>query len=136
MADTTRRTVIVPAGEAAIETIVEGRGPAPPLQKRGDNSPEDKCSEMEKEVNGLIEESARLSLDKQYQAALDRDYPELATADTADRSPYLPPKNPHPGSILWRSRWNPPAPEFDILREQAAFWGQHGIHYHQFLAAG
>jgi len=28
MADTTRRTVIVPAGEAAIETIVEGSGPA------------------------------------------------------------------------------------------------------------
>jgi len=50
----------------------QGRGPAPPLQKRADNSPEDKCREMEKEVNGLIEESARLALDKKYQAALDR----------------------------------------------------------------
>ena len=50
----------------------QGRGPAPPLQKRSDNSPEDKCREMEKEVNGLIEESARLALNKQYQAALDR----------------------------------------------------------------
>ena len=49
-----------------------GRGPAPPLQKRADNSPEDKCREMEKEVNALIEESALLSLNKQHQAALDR----------------------------------------------------------------
>jgi intraflagellar transport protein 88 len=49
-----------------------GRGPAPPLQKRADNSPEDKCREMEKEVNGLIEESAQLCKAKQYQAALDR----------------------------------------------------------------
>ena len=45
-----------------------GRGPAPPLQKRADNSPEDKCREMEKEVNGLIEESAKLSLQKQFNA--------------------------------------------------------------------
>lgn len=49
-----------------------GRGPAPPLQKRADNSPEDKCREMEKEVNGLIEESAILSLQKHYQAALEK----------------------------------------------------------------
>lgn len=48
------------------------RGPAPPLLKRADNSPEDKCREMERDVNGLIEESARLALDKKYQAALDR----------------------------------------------------------------
>ena len=50
----------------------QSRGPAPPLQKRADNSPEDKCREMEKEVNALIEESARLALDKQGQAALER----------------------------------------------------------------
>ena len=37
-----------------------GRGPAPTLEKRSDNSPEDKCREMEKEVNALIEESAVL----------------------------------------------------------------------------
>ena len=49
-----------------------GRGPAPPLQKRADNSPEDKCREMEKEVNGLIEESATLSLNKRYQPALEK----------------------------------------------------------------
>lgn len=70
------------------------------------------------------------------QAALDRDYPELAKAAATGNVSYLAPRNPHPGSILWRSRWTPPSTKFDILREQAAFWGQHGIHYHQFLTAG
>jgi ADP-ribosyl-[dinitrogen reductase] hydrolase len=69
--------------------------------------------------------------------AIDRDYPGLAAASAdPERSPYLAPRNPHPGSILWRSAWTPPAPAFDILREQAAFWGRRGIHYHQFLGAG
>jgi ADP-ribosyl-[dinitrogen reductase] hydrolase len=63
-------------------------------------------------------------------AALDRDYPDLS----ADR--YLAPRNPHADSILWRSQWTPPSPRVDILREQAAFWGRRGVHYHQFLAAG
>ena len=72
------------------------------------------------------------------QAALDRDYPELAAWPEGARQhgPFLTPRNPHPGSILWRSHWTPPSREFDILREQSAFWGQRGIHYHQFLAAG
>lgn len=63
-------------------------------------------------------------------AALDRDYPDLA----ADR--YLAPRSPHADSILWRSQWTPPSAKFDILREQAGFWGRRGVHYHQFLAAG
>jgi len=67
-------------------------------------------------------------------AALDHDYSQLAL--TAAAGAYLAPRNPHSGSILWRSQWTPPSPEFDILREQAAFWGQRGVHYHQFLAAG
>lgn len=68
---------------------------------------------------------------------IDRDYPGLAAAAAdAGASPYLAPRNPHPDSILWRSAWTPPAPAFDILREQAVFWGRRGIHYHQFLAAG
>jgi ADP-ribosylglycohydrolase len=67
-------------------------------------------------------------------AALDHDYAQLAS--TAAAGAYLAPRNPHPGSILWRSQWTPPSPQFDILREQAAFWGQRGVHYHQFLAAG
>lgn len=48
------------------------RGPAPPLQKRADNSPEDLCREMEKEVNTLIEESAQLNLERRYSEALEK----------------------------------------------------------------
>jgi len=58
--------VFDPAGIGA------SRGPAPPLQKRADNSPEDLCREMEKEVNGLIEESAQLNLDSRYGEALEK----------------------------------------------------------------
>jgi len=46
------------------------------------------------------------------------------------------PHNPHPGSILWRSEYHPLNERGDILREQAGFWGQRGVHYHQFLEAG
>lgn len=60
--------------------------------------------------------------------ALRRDY------GTLDH--YQAPKNPHPGSILWRSEYTPLNEKGDILREQARFWGQRGIHYHQFLEAG
>lgn len=60
--------------------------------------------------------------------ALRRDY------GTVDR--FLAPRNPHPGSILWRSSYHALNARGDILREQAAFWGQREIHYHQFLQAG
>ncbi len=49
---------------------------------------------------------------------------------------YTVPRHPHPDSILWRSSYEAPSPEADILREQARYWGQRGVHYHQFLAAG
>jgi len=49
---------------------------------------------------------------------------------------YLAPRNPHPGSILWRSEYTPLNTRGDILHEQAQYWGQRGIHYHQFLRAG
>ncbi|MBC7543332.1 MAG: ADP-ribosylglycohydrolase family protein [Candidatus Sericytochromatia bacterium] len=49
---------------------------------------------------------------------------------------YQAPRNPHPGSILWRSRYEAPNEACDILREQAQWWGQRDIHYHQFLLAG
>ena len=49
---------------------------------------------------------------------------------------YQEPKNPHADSILWRSHYEPVNERGDILREQAQFWGQRGIHYHQFLKAG
>ncbi len=60
--------------------------------------------------------------------ALCRDY------GTVDR--FMEPKNPHPGSILWRSEYQPLNEKGDILRDQARYWGQRGIHYHQFLKAG
>jgi len=49
---------------------------------------------------------------------------------------YLPPKNPHSGSILWRSQYTAPNEKGEILHDQARYWGQRGIHYHQFLKAG
>lgn len=49
---------------------------------------------------------------------------------------YLPPRNPHPDSILWRSSYAPLNERGDILHEQARYWGVRGIHYHQFLRAG
>jgi len=89
-------------------------------------------------LGSLVADAVAMPVHWYYdQAALDRDYPGLAAAagETAG-SPYLAPRNPHPGSILWRSTWTPPSPQFDILREQGRFWGRREIHYHQFLAAG
>lgn len=67
------------------------------------------------------------------QQALARDYPEFTAAVPAG---YLAPKSPHADSILWRSSYTPANEKGDILREQSQYWGQRGIHYHQFLAAG
>eukprot|EP01006_Ploeotia_vitrea_P009677 TRINITY_DN23666_c0_g1_i1.p1 TRINITY_DN23666_c0_g1~~TRINITY_DN23666_c0_g1_i1.p1 ORF type:complete len:851 (+),score=132.77 TRINITY_DN23666_c0_g1_i1:98-2650(+) len=47
-------------------------GPPPPLQKKSENSPEEQCLEMERQVNILIEESAQLSLQKDYPLALEK----------------------------------------------------------------
>jgi ADP-ribosylglycohydrolase len=60
--------------------------------------------------------------------ALLRDYGTVRT--------FLAPRNPHPDSILWRSRFEPGAAGYDILHDQRRYWGQPGIHYHQFLQAG
>jgi ADP-ribosylglycohydrolase len=49
---------------------------------------------------------------------------------------YLAPRNPHPDSILWRSSYAAPNSRGEILHDQAEYWGQKGIHYHQFLTAG
>jgi ADP-ribosyl-[dinitrogen reductase] hydrolase len=51
-------------------------------------------------------------------------------------SDYLAPRNPHPDSILWRSSYVAPNARGEILHNQAQYWGQKGIHYHQFLKAG
>lgn len=60
--------------------------------------------------------------------ALRRDYGRV------DR--FLAPRNPHPDSILHRSSYTPLTPDGDILHDQARFWGQRGVHYHQQLEAG
>ena len=49
---------------------------------------------------------------------------------------YQAPRNPHPDSILWRSVYNVTNGAADILHDQRKYWGQPGIHYHQFLKAG
>ena len=49
---------------------------------------------------------------------------------------YVAPRNPHPDSILWRSKYVAKNSRGEILHDQANYWGQRGIHYHQFLAAG
>src|SRR5579871_805525 len=51
-------------------------------------------------------------------------------------SGYQPPRNPHPDSILWRSAYIPLNAKGEILHDQAIYWGQRGVHYHQFLRAG
>lgn len=61
-------------------------------------------------------------------AALARDYGRVVDL--------VAPKNPHADSILWRSNYTAPNRKGEILHEQAAYWGQRGIHYHQFLRAG
>lgn len=49
---------------------------------------------------------------------------------------YQAPRNPHPDSILWRSSYVAENERGQILHEQARFWGQRGVHYHQNLTAG
>ncbi len=49
---------------------------------------------------------------------------------------YMLPQSPHPDSILWRSTYTPLNERGSILHGQAKYWGQKGVHYHQFLHAG
>ncbi len=60
--------------------------------------------------------------------ALEEDYGQVTD--------YLAPHNPHPDSILWRSDYTAQNSKGDILHDQAQYWGQKGIHYHQFLNPG
>ena len=57
-------------------------------------------------------------------------------AEYGEVTSYLAPKNPHTGSILWRSQYTALNERGEILHDQAQYWGQRGIHYHQFLKAG
>ena len=85
-------------------------------------------------LGALVADAVAMPVHWYYnQQALARDSPEFAAATLAG---YVAPKNPHADSILWRSHYTPANEKGDILREQARYWGQRGIHYHQFLAAG
>ncbi len=80
-------------------------------------------------LGSLIADAVAMPVHWYYdRQALARDYGSITD--------YLAPKNPHPDSILWRSSYTAAGPKTDILREQAAYWGKRGVHYHQFLAAG
>ncbi len=61
---------------------------------------------------------------------------EALRAEYGEITGYLAPKNPHTGSILWRSEYTALNEKGEILHDQAVYWGQRGIHYHQFLKAG
>ena len=61
-------------------------------------------------------------------AAMARDYGRVTDL--------VAPRNPHADSILWRSSYAAPNAKGEILHGQAKFWGQRGVHYHQFLRAG
>ena len=60
--------------------------------------------------------------------ALRRDYGKITD--------YQKPRNPHPDSILWRSSFPVKRGAVDILHDQRQYWGERGVHYHQFLQAG
>jgi ADP-ribosyl-[dinitrogen reductase] hydrolase len=80
-------------------------------------------------LGALVADAVAMPVHWYYdRAALVRDY------GTVDR--FLAPRSPHADSILWRSHYEPINERGDILREQARYWGQRGVHYHQFLAAG
>lgn len=80
-------------------------------------------------LGSLIADAVAMPVHWYYNTnALDCDYGQI--------SEYVAPKNPHADSILWRSKYKARNERGDILREQAKFWGQRGVHYHQFLRAG
>lgn len=80
-------------------------------------------------IGSLVADALAMPVHWYYdRAALQRDYGEIKG--------YLQPKNPHADSILWRSQYQPLNDQAEILHDQAQYWGQRGIHYHQFLADG
>jgi ADP-ribosyl-[dinitrogen reductase] hydrolase len=86
-------------------------------------------------LGALVADAVALPVHWYYDvAALDRDYPELCRLPESLN--YLAPRSPHPDSILWRSSYVAAGPQFDILGDQATFWGRRGVHYHQLLPAG
>jgi ADP-ribosylglycohydrolase len=56
--------------------------------------------------------------------------------DYGEIEEYVAPVNPHPDSILHRSKYRPKNKKGDILHDQSQYWGKPGVHYHQFLQPG
>ncbi|MFK7852122.1 MAG: ADP-ribosylglycohydrolase family protein [Akkermansiaceae bacterium] len=80
-------------------------------------------------LGSLIADAAAMPVHWYYdREALKSEYGEVTS--------YLAPKNPHTGSILWRSQYTALNEKGQILHDQAKYWGQRGVHYHQFLEAG
>jgi ADP-ribosylglycohydrolase len=80
-------------------------------------------------VGTLIGDAIAMPVHWYYdRTALNRDYPNLQT--------YQSPRSFHPDSILWRSSYRALNERGNILHQHSKFWGQRGIHYHQFLKAG
>ncbi len=80
-------------------------------------------------LGSLVADAAAMPVHWYYdRAALREEYGEITG--------YLAPRNPHTGSILWRSEYTALNERGEILHDQARYWGQRGIHYHQFLEAG
>jgi len=80
-------------------------------------------------LGSLVADAVAMPMHWYYNVdALDRDFPSIEG--------YHAPKETHPDSILWRSKYHPKNKEADILREQAKYWGQKEVHYHQFLPPG
>ncbi|EGB07919.1 hypothetical protein AURANDRAFT_10223, partial [Aureococcus anophagefferens] len=60
------------AAARGFDPLGQGRGPAPPLAERADNSPEDQAREFEKQVHALVEASAAAALEGNHDAALEK----------------------------------------------------------------
>ncbi|KAG8345587.1 putative Tetratricopeptide repeat [Trypanosoma vivax] len=65
----TAGAIFDPTGQGRTQMAI---GPAPPLKKRGENSPEEQCVEIERLTHKLIEESAMLALQKDFGGALEK----------------------------------------------------------------
>ncbi len=80
-------------------------------------------------IGSLVADAVAMPIHWYYDRdAMDRDYGAFTE--------YVAPRNPHPDSILWRSHYIARNPIGEILHDQAQYWGERGVHYHQFLPAG
>ena len=109
----------MPKGPSCSITSLQALSPHPKMNDRIQNAM----------LGALVADAVSMPVHWYYDtAALDRDYGAFNT--------YLAPKNPHPDSILWRSHYQARNKQGEILHDQAKYWGQRGVHYHQFLPAG